>query len=354
MTRPDRHARSYLERRSLLFLLVLVSLAFLWVLLPFYGAIMWSVVIALMFRPLQRWLSQRLGRRRTLAALLTMLVALLMVIVPLALLVLALTQELAHLLQRLQSGEVNPVRALRDAYALLPASVTSVLERLGMADFEALQQRLTRLLEAGGHLMGGQLLNLGQFTFDVVAGFFITVYLAFFLIRDGEQLAASVRRLLPLAIDHQDELLAKFKTVVHATFKGGLVVAAVQGLLGGLMLWLLGVSGALLWGVLMAFLSLLPAVGAALVWVPVAVHFFLGGDYGQGVALVAYGVLVIGSVDNLLRPVLVGRETRLPDYLVMITTLGGLAVFGVHGLLLGPAIAAMFIAVWHIYGKSQA
>lgn len=352
MTHPDRPAHSDLHRRALLFLLVLVSLAFLWVLLPFYGAIMWSVVISLMFRPLQRWLTRRLGQRRTVAALLTMLVALMMVIVPLMLLAMALTQELTQLLQRLQSGETNPLRVLRSAYAVLPSSVTSMLERMGMADFEALQQRLTALLEAGGRLIGGQLLNLGQFTFDVVAGFFIALYLSFFLIRDGEQLANLVRPLLPLAREHQHELLNKFKTVVHATVKGSLVVAAVQGLLGGVMLWLLDVNGALMWGVLMAFLSLVPAVGAALVWVPVALHFLLGGEYAQAAILVAYGVLVIGSVDNVLRPVLVGRDTRLPDYLVMITTLGGLAVFGVHGLLLGPAIAAMFIAVWHIYGES--
>jgi predicted PurR-regulated permease PerM len=104
---------------------------------------------------------------------------------------------------------------------------------------------------------------------------------------------------------------------------------------------------------LMAFLSLVPAVGAALVWVPVAVYFFVTGGIWQGIALAAWGVLVIGLVDNLLRPILVGKDTRMPDYVVMITTLGGLAVFGINGFVLGPAIAAMFIAVWHIYGVAR-
>jgi len=109
----------------------------------------------------------------------------------------------------------------------------------------------------------------------------------------------------------------------------------------------------LLWGVLMGFLSLIPAGAAGLVWVPVAVYFLVTGSVWQGLALVAYGVLVIGLVDNLLRPMLVGKNTRMPDYVVMITTLGGIAVFGINGFILGPAIGAMFIAVWHIYSTTQ-
>jgi predicted PurR-regulated permease PerM len=115
----------------------------------------------------------------------------------------------------------------------------------------------------------------------------------------------------------------------------------------------LGVSGALLWAVLMAFLSLLPAVGAGLVWVPVTAYLFLTGAYWQAFALAAWGVLVVGLVDNLLRPILVGKETRMPDYLVMIATLGGITIFGINGFVLGPAIAAMFIATWHIYVADQ-
>lgn len=117
--------------------------------------------------------------------------------------------------------------------------------------------------------------------------------------------------------------------------------------------WFLGVGAALLWAVLMAFLSLLPAVGAGLVWLPVAIYFLTKGALWQGVALVAYGVFVIGLVDNLLRPVLVGKDTRMPDYVVMIATLGGMAVFGINGFVIGPVIAAMFIAVWHIHVKSR-
>jgi len=130
-------------------------------------------------------------------------------------------------------------------------------------------------------------------------------------------------------------------------------VAAIQGALGGVAFWALGVSAAFLWAALMAFLSLLPAVGAALVWLPVAIYFLVAGDTWQGFALIAYGMLVIGLVDNLLRPILVGRDTRMPDYVVMITTLGGIAALGVNGLVVGPVIAAMFIAILHLYAAMQ-
>ena len=142
--------------------------------------------------------------------------------------------------------------------------------------------------------------------------------------------------------------------MIRATVKGSLLVAIIQGVLGGLAFWFLEVGEALLWGVLMAFLSLLPALGSALVWLPVAIYFLMTGALWQGISLILFGALVIGLVDNVLRPMLVGRDTRLPDYVVMIATLGGIAVFGINGLVLGPVIAAMFVAVWHIYRVSRA
>jgi predicted PurR-regulated permease PerM len=158
----------------------------------------------------------------------------------------------------------------------------------------------------------------------------------------------ALRLALPLTPTHQQELLHKFSHVIRSTVRGNLVVAALQGALGGLAFWFLGVRGALLWAAVMAFLSLLPAIGAALVWLPVALWFLATGATWQGVALAAWGVLVIGLVDNLLRPMLVGKATLMPDYVVMITTLGGMVVFGINGFVLGPVIAAMFFAVWHM------
>jgi predicted PurR-regulated permease PerM len=353
MNPSDEHVSAYLERRALLLLLVAVSLAFGWVLLPFYGTILWGSIIALMFAPWYHRLLRRLKGRRTLAAVLTLLIVLVIVILPLALVTASLAREATLVYQRVHSGEWNPALYFHRLFDALPGWTRAPLERLDLTDFDTLQRRLSAAVAQGSQFIATQALSIGQNTFEFVADLFITLYLAFFLIRDGEGVVRALRRAVPLAPEHKEELVDKFSTVVRATVKGHLLVAAIQGALGGIAFWFLGVSAALLWAVLMAFLSLLPVVGAAVVWVPVAIYLFVTGAVGQGIALTAYGVLVIGLVDNLLRPLLVGKDTRMPDYLVMITTLGGLAAFGVNGLVLGPTIAAMFIAVWHIYGATR-
>ena len=353
MSTDDEDASTYLEKRALTLLLVAVSLALGWILLPFYGAIMWGAIIALLFAPVYRRLLPRLGRRRTPAALLTLLIVLVIVILPLALVAASLAREAAQLYQRIQSGESNPELYFHGVFDALPEWMGALLDRFGLVSFTTLQSRLTAALAQGSQFIATQAFSLGQNTFDFVASLFITLYLAFFLIRDGDRIAQAVGRSIPLTPGHKQELTDKFITVIRATVKGSLLVAAIQGALGGIAFWFLGVGGALLWAVLMAFLSLLPAVGAALVWLPVAIYFLVTGALWQWVALTAYGVLVIGLVDNLLRPLLVGKDARLPDYLVMITTLGGMAVFGINGFVLGPAIAAMFIAVWHLYATTR-
>jgi len=144
-------------------------------------------------------------------------------------------------------------------------------------------------------------------------------------------------------------LFAKFAEVTRATVKGNLVVAAVQGTLGGLIFWVLGIPGAFLWGVVMTLLSLIPVVGAALIWLPVAVYLFATGNWVHGTILFAFGAGVIGLVDNVLRPVLVGRDTKLPDYMVLLSTLGGFVLFGMNGFVIGPLIAALFVTFWDIF-----
>jgi predicted PurR-regulated permease PerM len=314
---------------------------------------MWGAIIALLFEPIYRWFLRRLNRHPNLAALLTLGIVLVVVIMPFAFLTAALAREAAHVYQRLQSGELNPAGYLQGVFNVLPHWVTDLLDRFGLIDFDTIQRRLTDALGEGSQFIAGQALSIGQNTFSFVASLLITLYLAFFLIRDGDGLVTAVRRAIPLAPEHKKILFEKFATVIRATVKGNLLVAAIQGATGGLAFWFLGVGGALIWAVLMAFLSLLPAFGAGIVWLPVALYFLVTGAIWQGVALIAYGVLVIGLVDNLLRPILVGKDIQLPDYVVMITTLGGMAVFGIHGFVLGPAIAAMFFAVWEIHAQVE-
>ncbi len=295
-----------------------------------------------------------MGTHPNLAALLTLALVVLMVILPVALLSAALAREAASLFTKIQSGELNPILYFRTVFDALPRWIVELLNRVGLVNFEVLLQRAAGGLTQASQLIATHALSLGQVTFEFIAMVFVSLYLAFFFIRDGERLARGVRHTIPLEREHKLELIAKFTTVIRAIVKGNLLVAGLQGALGGVAFWALGVPGAILWGVLMAFLSLVPAVGAGLVWFPVAVYFFVTGALWQGLALTLYGVLVIGLVDNLLRPILVGKDTRMPDYVVMISTLGGLSVLGINGFVLGPVIAAMFIAVLHLYQAIRA
>jgi len=169
-------------------------------------------------------------------------------------------------------------------------------------------------------------------------------YLLYFFLRDGTAIIDRLVQVLPLGDTRERALFARFAQVVRATVKGTFIIGAIQGFIGGVTFALLGIEGAVLWGVLMAFLSLLPAVGAALVWVPAAIMLFTREEFVSGGILVAVGVLVIGLADNLLRPLLVGRDTRMPDYLILLATLGGLGTFGVSGMVIGPTVWEMFEA----------
>ncbi len=329
-------------------LLLACALALGWILQPFWGAILWAVIIALIFMPMFRRLLPRVGGRRNVAAGLVLGAVLLIGVLPLTLVAASLAREAAVVYQQIDSGAWQPELAVRRLFNTLPDWVASLLQRFGVADFDSLQRRMTAAVAQAAQLITTRALGIGLDTFDFLTSLAITLYLAFFLVRDGEALVRTIAAGLPLAAAHQRALGSKFATVVRATVKGSMLVAVAQGALGGLAFWVLGVQGALLWAVLMCFLSLVPAVGAALVWAPVATWFALHGQWAEAAGLTAWGVLVIGLVDNLLRPILVGKDTRLPDYVVMIATLGGMSVFGLNGFVVGPAIAAMFIAAWHI------
>ncbi len=347
-TLPPLSTSSQTNNRALPYLLVVTALALIYILLPFYAAILWATIIALLFAPLYRWLLLHMGQRRNLAASVTLMLALIVVVLPLLLVAGSLALQASLLYAQLQSGELNVTDYFRHLFNALPDGVTAVLDRFGLVSFNTLQRRITAALTQGTQFVATQTFLVGQSTFQFGTDVVVAIYLAFFLIREGDVLGRSAWQALPLAQKHRQALRKEFTAVIRATVKGNLLVAVIQGTLGALALGVLGVRGALLWGVLMMFLSLLPALGAALVWAPIAVYFLLVGALWKGLLLTAFGVLIIGLVDNLLRPRLVGKDTRMPDYVVMISTLGGMAVFGINGLVLGPLIAALFIAVWRI------
>lgn len=340
---------SLMHDRTFHYLLIVVSVAFAWVLLPFWGAVFWGAILAIIFAPVHRRILTRVGGRRNVSALLTLLIVLLLVILPMTLIAASLVQEGANLYQSMRSGNLDFGVYFQQAIAALPTPVQNLLARFDVGDVKGIQDKLTSGVMQASQFMATQAFNIGQDTFQFLVSFGVMMYLLFFLLRDGSALSRRVRRAVPLSDMHKQHLFRKFTTVIRATVKGNVAVAAVQGVLGGIIFWILGIQGALLWGVVMAFLSLLPAIGAGLIWAPVAVYFLLTGDTWQGVVLILFGVLVIGMVDNVLRPLLVGKDTKLPDYVVLISTLGGMALFGLNGFVIGPLIAALFVACWDLF-----
>jgi predicted PurR-regulated permease PerM len=305
------------------------------------------------FAPLNRRLIGALGERRNLAALATLLIILTMVILPLTLTAASLVQEATGLYQRIESGELNFGTFFQEFLDALPAWANDVLGSFGLTNLSAMHDRLSAALVQSSKYLASQAFDIGRGTANIVVNLFLALYLLFFFLRDGGSLSRRIRDAIPLRAEQKRALFTKFTIVTRAMFKGSLLVAAVQGALGGLIFWALGIHAPVLWGVVMGFLSLLPAVGAALVWLPVAIYFLATGALWQGVVLIAFGALVIGLVDNLLRPFLVGKDTEMPDYVVLISTLGGIAVFGLDGIVIGPVIAAMFIATWDIFSVSR-
>jgi predicted PurR-regulated permease PerM len=344
---------SDLQTKTFLLLLTLVTLAFGWILMPYFGAIFWGAVLAILFSPFHRWILARLGNRPVLAALTTLGICLILVILPMILIAISLAHEGTALYQKVASGEINFGTYLHNIFTALPTWAHDIMGRFGLDSIGTLQARLSDAAMQGSKFIATNVLDIGRNAFDFIVSFFVMLYLLFFLLKDGATLADRIQRAIPLSVEDKQHLFDKFATVTRATVKGNFLVAGAQGAMGGAAFWMLGVQGPLLWAVIMGFLSLLPAVGAALVWAPVALYFLITGAIWKGVILTAFGVLVIGMVDNVLRPVLVGKDIKMPDYLVLISTIGGMAIFGLNGFVIGPVVAALFIAVWDIFSSQN-
>jgi predicted PurR-regulated permease PerM len=338
-----------LQQKVFLLLLTLVTIAFGWILLPYSGAVFWGMVLAILFVPLYRRLLRKMHKKPNSAALLTLLVIIVLVLIPVAMITVSLVQQAAAVYSRVGSGHIDFGAYFRQIIGVLPHWMISLLERFELTSLATIQQKLSTVAAQASQVVGKYALNVGSMTLDFLVSLTVMLYLLFFLLRDGDMLARRIRNAVPLGGLYKQRLFDNFTTVIRATVKGNVLVAVAQGALGGLAFWFLDVQGPLLWGVVMAFLSLLPAVGAAIVWAPVAIYFMVSGSLLEGIGLMVYGVLVIGLVDNVLRPILVGKDTKMPDYIVLLSTLGGMALFGLDGFVIGPVVAALFIAAWDLF-----
>ena len=338
------------QHKAFLLLLALVTAAFFWLLVPFFGAVFWAVILAIVFQPMHRRFLLWVGGRANLAAMLSVFACIVIAIIPTAIIVTSLVAEGTQLVQRVQDEQFDLNAILNRYVAVLPGWAQ---EWFGRIDVEAMRERVSAMLLGASQAIASQALNFGQITLRFIGSIGIMLYVLFFLFRDGRAIGSNLLASTPLSIDYSRRLLSMFAAVVRATVKGNIIIAIIQGTIGGVTFWLLGIEAALLWGVLMTFLSMLPAVGAGLVWVPVAGYLLLSGAVSRAVILLLVGVFVISLIDNLLRPSLVGKDTRLPDYVVLVSTVGGLSLFGINGFVIGPLIAALFIAAWQLMRDEQ-
>ena len=334
-----------MEDQAFLWLLLATTLAFGYIVWPYFGAILWGVIVATLFLPVHRRLTRTLRGRAGLAAVTTVILTVLLVILPLILVASSLVVEATALYNNIQSDQLDLGQYLRTVVEASPDWLRELLDPFDLTNLDAVRNGLSRFLQA----LVSRALVVGQSTFEFFVSLGVMLYLLFFLLRDGTGLSRKIKRAIPLRAAQRDALLEKFTVVAQAIIRGSLLIAALQGALGGLIFWVLGIHAPILWAVLMAFLSLLPAIGSSIVWFPVAVYLLLSGSIWEGLVLMLFGALVISLVDNLLRPFLIGKSTSIPDYVVLISTLGGISVFGLNGFVIGPMLAAMFIAVWGIF-----
>jgi predicted PurR-regulated permease PerM len=340
------------ERFRKVFLLLLVagiSFVFLTMIRPFLMPLLLAAVFAGLFNPLYRGMLSVLRGHRSIASLLTMLLLVVAVMLP----VLGILGVVAGQALRI-SETVGPWIEERISE---PDALARTLEGLpGYHYIEPYRQQiLARLAAAVGGIGAFLFESISSLTRGTVFFFFqlfLMLYAMFFFLKDGDRLLARILHYMPLAPEDEQRMVAIFVSVTRATIKGTLLIGLVQGGLAGLALWVVGIDGALFWGTLMVLLSILPGIGTGLVWGPAAVILILSDQIWRGLGLAIFGTLVVSSVDNILRPRLVGHDTKMHDLLVLFSTIGGLLMFGVLGFIVGPIVAALFVAVWEMYGAA--
>lgn len=350
---PTENTRRALQsvRRNLFFILVAVTtVAFLGMIGPFLMTVLWAVVLTVIFYGTFRWIRNKVGdERRGLAAAITSLLIFCFVIIPFIMLSIALFNQALGLYNDIQAGNTDPTFVMEYLERQLPWFYDTIGD-LGISPAKV-KESASEYLGTATQFIASRVFSIGSNLINVFVQFTLMLYLLFFFLKDGKNIVNSMIDTIPMGNVRERQLFNRFAQVSRATLKGTLVVALVQGAIGGIMFAILGIPAALLWGVAMTLLALLPVGGSAIIWGPTVVVLFAQGAVGNAIALLIVGSLIIGLVDNLLRPLLVGRDTQMPDYLVLISTLGGITYFGLSGFVVGPTIAALFITVWEMMGN---
>lgn len=337
-------------RQAFLLLLVVgITLLFVMMIRQFLLAVVLAAVFAGMMYPFYDWLRGKLRGRRGLAATITLLVLLLGLGLPIAGFLALVANEAVELSQGAEEWFQDQAPRLDD--------LRSRLEGLPYADQllpegEQLLVQARELAGRAGPMLMGTVAAATRGTFSFFLQFFIMLYAIFFFLIDGPAILRQILYYTPLDAHEEEQLLERFVSVTRATLKGSLLIGVLQGAAAGVAFWVAGVPGPAFWGTVMAVLSVIPALGAALVWIPAVIYLFLVGQVAAGVGLLIWCALVVSTLDNFLRPRLVGRDARMSDLLILLSTLGGIVLFGAVGFIVGPIVAALFVTVWHIYGET--
>jgi predicted PurR-regulated permease PerM len=334
------------RKAFLLALVIGISVGFLAMLRPFLTTILMAAVFAGLAHPLYSRLNARLSGNRPLAAGLTLLLTLVLVVAPLLAILgvvvnqaLRITESIGPVVQRF----INEPTFIDQQLQRIPG-----IERLEPYRGEILT-RLGDIVNTIGSFLVGSLSSTTRGTVAFVFHFFLLLYSMFFLLMDGPAMLRALLNHLPLYEDERLQMTNRFMSVTRATVKGTIIIGLIQGTLAGLAFRIVGIPDALFWGVVMVVLSILPAIGGALVWVPACIILIAAGDVLSGVLLAAFCALIVGSVDNLLRPRLVGRDTKMHDLVILFSTLGGILAFGPVGFIVGPILAGLFVTSWEIF-----
>jgi len=341
------------ELGGFLLFLALVTIALGLVAAPFLQPLIWATLAAIMFQPMYLWFLKRLPGRTNQAALATLLVIIIAVVLPALLIGSLVIEQAASVVLAFQRQELDIVALFNTTIESLPGAVQQWLDQSGWSNLQTVTMRLQQLIQDSIGLIAQHALAIGGSLAGIVLAFGLGLYASFYLLRDGQSIGETVLRALPFDRSIADRLAERFLSIVRATIKGSIVVGLVQGVLGALTFWIVGFPSVVLLGVLMAIASLLPAVGTGIVWVPVAIYLLANGQIWQGLVVVGSGIGLVGMADNVLRPILVGRDTGIPDWVILVTTLGGLSLFGLSGIIIGPLIAGLFITGWSIYSERR-
>ena len=349
---PSTISGTNLRTAFVLLLVVAVTVLFLAVTWPFFKPLLLGALLAGLFHPLYRWITRLFGGRRSLGAAVTLLVLLVLGLGPLsAFLGIVLQQALT------MSDQAIPWLTQH----LGAASTFNVQEWLvkkfpALAKYMPSQEQLLEQVGTAAKTAGAFLVAFASRMTTTTAAFllnlFVMLYAMFFFFRDGDKILERIFYYTPLSDEDETRMLTQLASITRATVKGTLVIGIIQGALAGIAFWVAGIEGAALWGTIMTILAIIPGIGAALVWVPAAIILFVTGQHLTAILLATWCAAVVGTVDNFLRPMLVGRDAKMPDLLILIGTLGGLFLFGLIGFIVGPIVCGLFLTVWDIYGTT--